>query len=491
MKRFWLILAILTILSTIVVSPMFPLSKLALPSIPKAHATARSIVLVGNYLYGWNSSNPSITVYQGDSVSVALSSGDGQSHRFVVDVDKDGKGFTPICPPDKCSLVFPPSTTYSFAADFAGTYTYYCTYHPATMFGSFTANGPDFGVSSNPSSLSIQQGSKANSTISVTSLGNFAGPVSLSSSPSALMTSFSPNSVIVPGGGKGKSNLTISVPVGTTPGPYNVIVTASNSTTSHSTNVAVTVPAPSFTVSASPTSLTINSGASGTSTITVAASNGFSGTVSLATTVPSGRATATPNPTSVTLSSTTTSAASTLTVSSALGMFNVTVTATSGGTSHSTQVLVDGPDFTITTRSPSLSVNQGSSATLTVTLSSVNGFSGTVSLSASPSPGGPPVTVSPTSLQVPSSGSVSATLTVTASSSGAYSMPISPGSYTITLNATMGSLSHSDIIPLIVTSPSSGVGILASPIVIGGIAAAIAVVAGTVYVLRRRPKTKT
>jgi hypothetical protein len=99
------------------------------------------------------------------------------------------------------------------------------------------------------------------------------------------------------------------------------------------------------------------------------------------------------------------------------------------------------------------------------------------------------VTVSPTNIQVPSSGSVSATLTVTATSSGAYSTPISPGSYTITLNATMSSLSHIKTIPLTVTSPSSGAGILTSPIIIGGIAAAIAVVAGIVYVLRRRPKT--
>jgi hypothetical protein len=107
------------------------------------------------------------------------------------------------------------------------------------------------------------------------------------------------------------------------------------------------------------------------------------------------------------------------------------------------------------------------------------------------SSGGPPVTVSPTSLQVPSIGSVSAKLTVTASAAAAYSTPVSTGSYTITLNATMGSLSHIKTIPLTVTSPSSGAGILTSTIVIGGIAAAIAVVAGIVYVLRRRPKTNT
>jgi hypothetical protein len=152
---------------------------------------------------------------------------------------------------------------------------------------------------------------------------------------------------------------------------------------------------------------------------------------------------------------------------------------------------VNGPDFGITTSSSSVSVNQGSSATLNVTLSSVNGFSGSVSLSALSSSGGPLVTVSPTSLQVPSSGSVSATVIVKASASGAYSSQVSPGSYTITLNATMGSLSHIKTIPLTVTSASSGAGILTSPIVIGGIVAVIAVVAGTVYVLRRRPKTKT
>lgn len=65
---------------------------------------------------------------------------------------------------------------------------------------------------------------------------------------------------------------------------------------------------------------------------------------------------------------------------------------------------------------------------------------------------------------------------------------VSPGSYTITLNATMGSLSHTDIIPLTVTSPSSGTGILTSPIVIGGIAAAVVIVGIAVYALSRRPK---
>ena len=396
MKRIWQILAILTILATIVASPIFPLSNLSLPSIPRAHAATRSIVLVGNYLYGWNSSNPPITVYQGDLVSIVLSSGDGQSHRFVVDVDKDGKVFTPTCPPDKCSAVFPPSTTYSFTADFTGSYTYYCTYHPASMFGSFTVNGPDFGVSSNPSSLSIQQGSKANSTISVASLGNFAGSVTLSSSPSSppgLMTSgFSVNPVTVPAGGTAKSNFTISVPAGTSPGSYSLTVTGSNSTTSRNTSVSVTVIVPDFAIISSPSSL---------------------------------------------------------------------------------------------------NVPQGSSGTTTITLTSLNGFSGTVSLTSTLSSSGPQVTFSPASVVVPSGGSISSTLSVSAASSGAYSTPVSHGSYTVTVTVTSGSSVHSTTISLTVGSSSGAGGLPGTAIIGGGIAAAIAVVGAIIYALRRRTKTKT
>jgi copper binding plastocyanin/azurin family protein len=476
-----------------------------LPALPRA--TAVSFTLFGRIYsspLGWGltattvtSPGPDLTVLPGETVTMTLYSGDGYTHNWGVDYNGNG---VPDSGEPLSNSFGSAGTTYTFTATTTpGTYTYWCYIHKGPMVGKFIVQsppGPDYSVSSNPSSLTIPQGANANSTVSITSLNNFAGSVSLSSSPSSppglLTSSFSVNPVMVPAGGTAKSNFTISVPAGTSPASYSITVTAKNSTTfSHSTTVSVTVPTPTFSIVPSPASVTINSGSSGISTLTVTGSNGFSGTVSLATTVPSGRATATLNPTSVMLSPTTTSAMSTLTVSSALGMFNVTVTATSGGTSQSAQVLVNGPDFSITTSPTTVSLAQGSSAILMVTLSGVNGFSGSVALTAFPSTGGPPVTVSPISLQVPSSGSVSATLTVSASSSGAYSTPISPGSYTITLNATMGSLSHTETIPITVTSPSSGVGILTSPIVIGGIAVAIAVVAGIVYVLRRRPKTST
>lgn len=244
---------------------------------------------------------------------------------------------------------------------------------------------------------------------------------------------------------------------------------------------------PDYSVASNPSSLTINQGASGSSTITISGVNGFSGTVNLTASVSSGGAIVSVNLPSVILSTTMTSATSALTASSALGQFSVTVTATSGAASHSTVVAVSGADFSLSPSPMGLSISGGSSSTINVTLASLNGFSGSVALSATISSGGPPVTISPASVQVPSSGSSSSTLTVNASNSGAYSTPVSPGSYNITLTGTLGSISHSKIVPLTVANPVTD-GNPGGPIVIGGIIAAVAIVAIVVYVLRRRPK---
>jgi plastocyanin len=104
-------------------------------------ATTRTISLVGTFS-AWNAStnpNPSITVTQGDTVTVKLTSTD-TTHLFFVDVDRNG--MTPDCPPgaDPCSSMFTPTspTTFTFQVSFAaGTYTYYCSIHPTMMLGNF------------------------------------------------------------------------------------------------------------------------------------------------------------------------------------------------------------------------------------------------------------------------------------------------------------------------------------------------------------------
>jgi len=114
-------------------------------------SSAVSIHLVG-LLGGWNGSNPMITVNQGDTVSIILTSGD-ISHQFAVDWDHDGANPTGTClAGDNCSMVFGTGlgTTFTFTASFApGTYVYFCTFH-TTMVGSLVVR-----AASNPPTVAI------------------------------------------------------------------------------------------------------------------------------------------------------------------------------------------------------------------------------------------------------------------------------------------------------------------------------------------------
>src|SRR5438046_10124542 len=61
--------------------------------IPKAAGVNNTITLTG-FISAWNGTtskpNPTITVTQGDSITLRLSSGDGAPHQWIVDVDKNG-----------------------------------------------------------------------------------------------------------------------------------------------------------------------------------------------------------------------------------------------------------------------------------------------------------------------------------------------------------------------------------------------------------------
>ena len=248
--------------------------------------------------------------------------------------------------------------------------------------------------------------------------------------------------------------------------------------------------APDFTINANPTTIgPISTRVAGTSTITVAPTNGFSGTVTLAAS-PSSGLNASIFPTSISGGSGT----ATLSVNSTTaGSYSVTVAGTGSPGTRSTTVTVTVvmSDFGIALSPSSLTVPQGSSGSVIVTLTSLNGFSGTVSLTSTLSSAGPQVTFSPASLTVSSSGATPSTVSVSAASSGAYSTPVLQGSYTVTVTGRSGSLVHSATLSLTVGSPSGVGGLPSSVIIGGGIAAAVAVVAAIVCALRRRTRTKT
>ncbi|MDE3100445.1 MAG: RICIN domain-containing protein, partial [Verrucomicrobiota bacterium] len=201
---------------------------------------------------------------------------------------------------------------------------------------SIAGPAPDFSITASPPSQTITAGNGASYTTTIGSINGYNGTVSLSVSglPANASASFNPASVT----GSGNSTLTINTTTSTPAGTYTLTITGTDGTLTHSTTVSLTVnaaPQPDFSLSASPTSLTIVQGNNGTSTITINPVNGYNNTVSLsASGLPSG-VTASFNP-----SSTTTSSTLTLTASStaATGTATVTITGTDGTLTHTTTI---------------------------------------------------------------------------------------------------------------------------------------------------------
>src|SRR5205807_1184479 len=157
-----------------------------------------------------------------------------------------------------------------------------------TRIGTFKLPGcgvsNDFSISASPSSVSATQNGTATSTIATAVTSGSAQTVSLSASglPSGATASFSPASVTA----GGSSTLTLGAGTAA-PGTYTLTITGTAPSATHNTSVILTVPAapPSddFSISASPTSLSLVQGQSGTSTISTVVTSGSAQTVSLST----------------------------------------------------------------------------------------------------------------------------------------------------------------------------------------------------------------
>ena len=205
---------------------------------------------------------------------------------------------------------------------------------------------PDFTVSATPSSQTVVAGGATSYTITVTPENGFGSSVSFATSalPSGVTAAFQPTSVT----GPGSTQMSVTTSTSTPAGTYPISVTAAGGGISHTTQVTLVVqaqtppPAGDFTISASPGSLNLKRGATGSFTVTLTSVNGFAGAVSLATvTSPTPGPTGTPSPASVNVPAGG-SATSRVTVvpGSTTGRFTITVIGTSGSLSHSTAVSV-------------------------------------------------------------------------------------------------------------------------------------------------------
>ncbi len=217
-------------------------------------------------------------------------------------------------------------TTYTIQLEFSNSANN-CVLPPA-------ASSPNFTLSASPSSVSVTQGSSGSSTITVTPSGGFTGSVTLSTSalPSGVTASFGTNPTT------SSSSITLTASSTATTGTSTITITGTSGSLTHTTSISLTISAPAspnFALSASPSSLTVKQGTSGSSTISVTDQNGFTGSVTLSTSaLPSGvTATFGTNPTTST-STLTFTASSTATT----GTSTITVTGVSGSLSHTTSI---------------------------------------------------------------------------------------------------------------------------------------------------------
>jgi hypothetical protein len=313
-----------------------------------------------------------------------------------------------------------------------------------------SAPSPDFSLSANPSSLTVNRGASGTSTITISRLNGFNGSVALTASglPSGVTASFSPASTTGT-----TSTLTLTASSTATLGAATITVTGTGGSLTRTTPINLTVnapPVPDFTLAANPSTLTVTRGASGTSTITITRTGGFTGSVALSGSgLPSG-VTAGFNPASVTGTSSTLTLTASATAT--LGAATVTVTGTSGSLTRTTQINLTvnapaTPNFTLAASPATLTVNRGASGTSTITITRTGGFTSSVALSASGLPSGVTASFNPASTT-----GTSSTLTLTASSTATL------GAATITVTGTGGSLTRTTTIGLTVNSGTSGTG---------------------------------
>jgi hypothetical protein len=204
-------------------------------------------------------------------------------------------------------------------------------------------------------------------------------------------------------------------------------------------------PTPDFSVSASPSSQTVVQGSGTSYSVSVAALNGFSGTVTLnASGLPAGAGASFSPSNSVNTSGSVTMNVTTSTTTTP-GTYTITVQGTSGSTSHSATVQLvinslNPPNFSISASPSSQTVTRPNSTSYTVTVTAVNGFSGSVSFSVSGLPSRSTASFNPTSV----TGSGTSTLTISTRSR------TTTGTRTLTITGTSGSLTHSTTVSLTV-----------------------------------------
>jgi len=194
--------------------------------------------------------------------------------------------------------------------------------------------------------------------------------------------------------------------------------------------LAVVTNAPGYTLSASPSSVSVAQGASGTSTVTSTAVNGFDSAITLTASGQPTGVTVSFSPTSITGSGTSTA---TFTVGSTAvaGTYTITITGTSGSLVETTTVsltVVESGTFALAAAPSKVTIAPGGTGHVKITSTISGSFDSTVALSASGEPSGVKIVFKPASIGAPGSGTSNMQISVSSSAKA--------GTSTITITGT-------------------------------------------------------
>src|SRR2546426_9356823 len=276
---------------------------------------------------------------------------------------------------------------------------------------------PDFTISASSES-GLSTGQSASSTITITGQNGFDGTVTLTDTVPSGLTCYT----ITPSNLTGSGIATVSCS-SSIASIYTLTITGANGSLVHSTTATFNFKQQDFTITAtSPRG--VYTTRSATATISVSSANGFNGTVALADMVPAGLDCGALTTTDLAGSGSVTVSCNSPTA----GTYTLNVTGTSGPLIHSASAMFRFKDFILTTSHPPL-VDVGASTNSTITIVGLNGFSGTVLLADTVPNGLTCGPITPSSITA----NGNATLSCNSTAQSVYS---------VTIQATSGSLSH-------------------------------------------------
>ncbi len=314
--------------------------------------------------------------------------------------------------------------------------------HTATL--TLTVAGNGFTLTPTPSSLSLTAGARGSSTIATAVSSGSAQTItfSVTGAPAGVTATFSPTSVTA------GASTTLSV-VSTTAAPtgtYALVVTGTAPSGKVTTTVALAVAGSNFTIAPVATSLSVNAGASATTTINTAISAGAAQTVSFAATGAPTGVTATFSPASVASGGHVTLTVAATTAAPG-GAFTLTVTGTapSGAPKTATiAVTVLKNEFSFTAGTTSLTLANAQSGSSVLSTAVTSGSAQALTFTTTGLPTGATIALSPSTIS--SGASTTATITVGSATPA--------GTSTVTLTAKGAQATHTVTLTLVV--PTTG-----------------------------------